>query len=298
MFHVDDKIIGVTLGELRQQFELDLGAIYSVDEIRHHFATLCEKYFGYSPAQVVLHLNKLLSTADIDLLTADLTALKNNMPIQYVVGKVEFAHVSLEVNQSVLIPRPETEELVHWMISSTPNNKSLRILDIGTGSGSIALALKSACPLWEVSAWDIDQDALDVAKHNASRNNLDVDFDCIDVLAKKLPKEHWDIIVSNPPYVPQAWEKHTALHVLEHEPHHAIFVPDKTPLLFYHHIATYASEQLAPNGTLFLEGHSPLMKSVQNLLKKAGFSDIVLQKDFRENHRFLRAKVNGYSSTN
>ena len=286
------------LSELRQQFEKELETIYGVDEIRHHFAALCNKYFRYSPAQVVMHLNQPLSSKHVALLTADLVALKKNTPIQYVIGTVDFAQVSLVVNSSVLIPRPETEELVHWVMSTAPNNNPLRVLDIGTGSGSIALALKSACPQWNVVAWDIDMDALRVAKQNARRNNVEVDFLCVDTLSDTLPKVQWDIIISNPPYVPNAWKKDTASHVLDHEPHHAIFVPDKTPLLFYDHIATYAVNQLTPNGMLFLEGHSPMMKSVQLFLKKAGFSDIVLQKDFSGNHRFIRAEINGYKNTN
>ncbi len=297
MSGVDDKIISVTLGEIRNLFEKELRAIYGVDEIRQHFAVLCENRFGYTPAQVVLSLPQSLSSQKIELLTNDLEALKRNTPIQYIIGKVDFVGVSLVVNTSVLIPRPETEELVHWMLSTMPNNKPLRILDIGTGSGCIALALKKACSLWEIFAWDIDGDALSVAQHNAEINRLEVHFQQVDVLAERHPQQQWDIIVSNPPYVPEAWQKNTAPHVLVYEPNHAIFVPDKSPLLFYEHITAYATQNLAPNGVLFFEGHAPLMKSVKGLLQKAGFSDIVLRKDFRENPRFIRVKIDESSNT-
>lgn len=297
MSGVDDKIASVTLGELRQQFEKELRTIYGVDEIRQHFAVLCERRFGFTPAQVVLSLPQSLSSQKIELMKNDLKALKRNTPIQYIIGKVDFADVTLVVNTSVLIPRPETEELVHWILSTMPNNKPLRVLDIGTGSGCIALALKKKCPLWEISAWDIDEDALSVAQHNAEINGLEVHFQQVDVLAEKHPQQYWDLIVSNPPYVPEAWQKHTAPHVLAYEPNHAIFVSDESPLLFYEHITVYATQNVAANGVLFFEGHAPLMKSVKVLLQKAGFSDIVLRNDFRENPRFIRAKIDESSNT-
>ena len=278
------------LVELRNFFEQELRLIYDVDEVRQHFALLCESYFGYSSAEVVLSLQNKASAADELRFKDDLAQLKENVPIQYLIGKVDFAGVQLKINPSVLIPRPETEELVHWILATVSNTKSIQVLDIGTGSGCIALALKKVRPNWHISAWDIDNNALRIAQQNAKDNALYIDFHCVDTLSEKLPKNNWDIIISNPPYVPAALKQTTQPHVLAHEPHHAIFVPDNRPLYFYEHICDYAMQQLRVSGNLFFEGHAPLMESLKILLQQAGFSDIVLRNDFRTNPRFIRAK--------
>ena len=275
--------------DLRNIFEQELQSLYEVDEIRQHFAALCELYFGYSPAEVVLHLQEAVSAADSTRFKNDLLQLKKHIPIQYIIGKVDFAGVRVTVNTSVLIPRPETEELVHWILTSFPKDEPLQVLDIGTGSGCIALALKKARPNWHISAWDIDINALQIAQQNAKDNDLHIDFHQVDSLSKNLPQEKCDIIVSNPPYVPEALKKTTQPHVLEQEPLHAIFVPDNNPLCFYERICDYAVQQLNPSGKLFFEGHTPLMNSVKTLLQQAGFYDIVLRNDFRANPRFIQA---------
>ena len=199
-----------------------------------------------------------------------------------------FAGLALEVDERVLIPRPETEELVYWLLSVYDNATPLHVLDIGTGSGCVAIALKKARPNWKVTAWDIDLDALATARHNAKKNNVTVNFEIVDVLNVQLPKNSWDIIVSNPHYVPESEKAHTAAHVLR-EPEHAIFVPGASPLKFYTHIINYAAKQLNTKGGVYLEGHAPLMKTLHLLLTQAGFSDIVLRNDFRLNPRFIRA---------
>ena len=277
------------LVELRTIFESTLLSVYEVEEVRQHFAALCEMYYGYSPAQVVLHLQESVSAAEANRFQTDLAQLKDHVPIQYIIGKVNFADVQLSVTKSVLIPRPETEELVHWILATFLKNESLQVLDIGTGSGCIALALKKARPHWNISAWDVDTNALQLAEQNARDNNLNIDFHQNDILSKNLPLKDWDVIVSNPPYVPDALKKITQPRVLEHEPHHAIFVSDQNPLCFYECICEYAMQQLNPNGYLLFEGHAPLMKSVEKLLQDAGFYDIVLRNDFRANPRFIRA---------
>ncbi|MDG1821760.1 MAG: peptide chain release factor N(5)-glutamine methyltransferase [Flavobacteriaceae bacterium] len=279
----------MTLGELRNVYEQELLGVYERSEIRQHFAQLCEAYFGYQPADVVLALPSRVNDSNETLLLNALKALKDHKPIQYIIGQVLFAKTTLQVNTSVLIPRPETEELVHRVLGEWPNDRNLKVLDIGTGSGCIAIALKHARPSWDVTAWDIDTAALEVAKRNSQINNTTIDFEEMDILRPNLPKKDWDIMVSNPPYVPEQWKKNTKSHVLSQEPNHAIFVPDDSPLLFYIHIAAYAKEQLKPSGQLYLEGHAPFMSDVEMLLKKTGFSDIVIENDFRNNPRFIRA---------
>ena len=278
----------LTLKKLRMQFHKLLSSQYTKDEIQVHFEMLCEAYFNYTPAETVLNLEKSLSIEKEAQLKAALKALQKNVPIQYIIGTVVFAGLELEVDQRVLIPRPETEEMVHWLLSQHKDQTPLRVLDIGTGSGCVAIALKKARPNWEVTAWDIDLDALEIARNNAKKNKTTVIFEAVDVLVPQLPNKLWDIIVSNPPYVPESEKTHTSAHVLR-EPEHAIFVPDSSPLIFYKQIIDYATEQLNANGTIYFEGHEPLMKTLDLLLMQAGFSDIVLRNDFRTKPRFIRA---------
>ena len=254
-----------------------------------HVEMLCEAYLDFTPAQVVLNLNEVLSAEKEAKFQAALSALQENMPIQYIIGTVMFAGLTLDVDERVLIPRPETEELVYWLLATNDNEAPLHVLDIGTGSGCVAIALKKARPNWKVTAWDIDLDALAAARQNAKKNSSSVNFEVIDVLGAQLPKSNWDIILSNPPYVPESEKAHTAAHVLR-EPKHAIFVPGASPLKYYTHIINYATKQLNAKGSIYFEGHTPLMKTLHLLLTQAGFSDIVLRNDFRTNPRFIRAQ--------
>lgn len=288
----------MTIRELRNKYENELSSLYSKEEIRHHFADLCFEHFGFRPTEVVLSLDNSVSASDQYLFYTALVELKQHKPIQYVIGTVAFLGLKLHVNEKVLIPRPETEELVSWILSEFPINKPLRVLDIGTGSGCIAIALKKERPNWNVSAWDMDTDSLTIAKENSRLNDVRIDFKEIDILLDSLPTQQWDIIISNPPYVPESWKGQTASHVLDYEPHHAIFVPDTTPLLFFDRITSYAKQSLSTYGVLYFEGHAPLMSSLKSLLHKEGFCDIVLQNDFRKNPRMIRAKQDEYRRKN
>lgn len=278
----------MTLKKLREQFQKLLSSQYTQDEIRLHFEMLCEAYLDLTPAQVVLNLNQQQPIEKEDQLQAALKALQENEPIQYIIGSVVFAGLTLEVDERVLIPRPETEELVHWLLSTYKDETPLNVLDIGTGSGCVAIALKKARPNWKVTAWDVDLDALTLARHNANKHQLSINFEVVDILGIQLPNKNWDVIISNPPYVPESEKAHTAAHVLR-EPEHAIFVPGASPLKYYTHIINYATKQLNAKGSIYFEGHAPLMKTLHLLLTQAGFSDIVLRNDFRLNPRFIRA---------
>ena len=279
----------MTVKKIRAQFLKLLSPQYTQDEIGMHVEMLCEAYLDFTPAQVVLNLNEVLSPEKEAKFQAALSALQENIPIQYIIGTVMFAGLTLDVDERVLIPRPETEELVHWLLATHDNEAPLRVLDIGTGSGCVAIAIKKARPNWKVTAWDVDLDALAAARHNAKKNSLSVNFEVVDILGAQLPNTNWDIIVSNPPYVPESEKAHTAAHVLR-EPEHALFVPAASPLKYYTHIINYATKQLNAKGGIYLEGHAPLMKTLHLLLTQAGFSDIVLRNDFRTNPRFIRAQ--------
>lgn len=213
--------------------------------------------------------------------------LERGEPLQYVVGEADFCGLTIGVEPGVLIPRPETECLVR-LAPVERMDGCRRILDIGTGSGCIALALKHRCPQAEVSAWDISDKALEVAGRNARKLDLDVQFRCVDVLSDDLPKEkQYDIIVSNPPYI--CLDEKTAMHrnVVDYEPHEALFVPDQSPLLFYEAIARYASQMLTDGGWLGFEINRRFGKEVAQMMEEKGFEDVEITKDQFDNDRIV-----------
>lgn len=213
--------------------------------------------------------------------------LERGEPLQYVVGEADFCGLTIGVEPGVLIPRPETECLVR-LAPVERMDGCRRILDIGTGSGCIALALKHRCPQAEVSAWDISDKALEVAGRNARKLDLDVQFRCVDVLSDDLPKEkQYDIIVSNPPYI--CLDEKTAMHrnVVDYEPHEALFVPDQSPLLFYEAIARYASQMLTDGGWLGFEINRRFGKEVAQMMEEKGFADVEITKDQFDNDRIV-----------
>lgn len=216
-----------------------------------------------------------------------LERLKRYEPIQYIFGQTEFFGLPFSVNSDTLIPRPETEELVELIINE--NNKSgLKILDIGTGSGAIAIALAKHLNKADVFAWDFSQGALDMAKHNAERNNVQVEFNKVDVL-DDYPKDiKYDIIVSNPPYVLESEKNVMEQNVLAYEPHSALFVPDADALLFYNRIADIALDALRPGGKLYFEINQVKGDKTMEVLRKKGFKEVVLFKDLGKNDRMVR----------
>jgi len=222
--------------------------------------------------------------------------LKKHVPIQYILGETEFYGLPFRVNDSVLIPRPETEELVDWIRSENNRNEALNILDIGTGSGCIAIALKHEFPNAAVEAFDISDKALETARSNAGLNKLDVEFSKVDILNVADQSKKWDIIASNPPYIPELEKSEIEANVLEHEPHLALFVPDNDPLLFYRHIALFAKKQLNPNGKLYFEIHRDYGKECMELLASLGFSEIELRKDISGNNRMIRSVISNLFS--
>jgi len=213
--------------------------------------------------------------------------IASGTPIQYVLGYADFCGLRLKVTPSVLIPRPETAELVQWTIDSAPS--SPRILDIGTGSGCIALALANALPGAQADALDISAEALEVARQNAAGNHLDIHFIQADILNCSLPRAAYDIIISNPPYICESEAAEMQECVLAHEPHKALFVPDTTPLLFYQAIATRALDALRPGGFLFFEINRQYGSEMESLLHSLGFQNIELRKDQFDNPRMIKA---------
>jgi release factor glutamine methyltransferase len=220
-----------------------------------------------------------------------LARLKKSEPLQYVLGWTEFYGIPFVVDSRVLIPRPETEELVDW-IAGDNDSGQIRLLDIGTGSGCIAVSLAKLLPQALVEAWDVSPDALAVACHNAKENGVYVLFREVDVLVQQVAdvNQKFNILVSNPPYVMNSEKKQMHGNVLDHEPHLALFVEDSDPLLFYRRIAELGTSLLVVGGTLYFEINAAKGHDMVEMLQKMGYVDVRLKQDLSGKDRMIRAK--------
>jgi len=285
----------MTLRQLKRTFLSELDTIYPKTEIESFFYLLAETYLGLKRIDIALNI-------DDDIVIDNrfhnaLNELINHKPIQYIIGSTEFFSLNFSVNKHVLIPRPETEELVDWIISDTKNKpytKKIKILDIGTGSGCIAVSLAKNLPNASIYAIDISKEALKVAKENALNNDVIVTFIEDDILnstfnTKTLePNLKFDIIVSNPPYVRELEKKLMQNNVLNNEPHTALFVANDNALIFYDKIADFATNYLKPNGKIYFEINQYLGNETIELLKNKGFTNIKLKKDIFNTDRMIK----------
>jgi release factor glutamine methyltransferase len=251
-----------------------------------------EYILGFRKHQVSVKSEEPLNESSIVEFVHTLKRLRNYEPLQYIFEKAWFRGLELKVNQHVLIPRPETEELVEEIITSSKSINNPRILDLCTGSGCIAIALKKEIPLADVTGIEVSEDALYVARENALLNNCEVRFLKQDVLEWNIDssKDQYDIIVSNPPYIPYEEANEMQKNVLAFEPGLALFVKDDDPLLFYRVIATHALKLLKPHGSLFFELNERFGKETKDLIISLGYEDIQLIKDINGKDRMLRAK--------
>ncbi len=271
--------------------EKELENLYPATEIRSFYYLIVEQLSALNRTEIIANKNTVFSEEQHQTVHAIIMRLKNFEPIQYILGETEFYGLDFQVNASVLIPRPETEELVEWIQKENDVKKNLDILDVGTGSGCIAISLKSLFPNAKVEAYDISETALEVAKANAKKNGLLVNFNQVDILNQAIwPQNKWDIIVSNPPYIPEKEKLQILPNVLDHEPHLALFVPNESPLLFYQAIALFAKKNLKSNGKLYFEIHKDAGESGMELLSNLGFTNIELRKDISGNDRMIRAQ--------
>ncbi len=278
------------ISELKKNFIASLVELYPKEEIQSFFNILSQEYFGLSRLEIALNPESEVPKEDAVKLDQALKRLKNNEPIQYIVGNTEFYGLPFHVNIHSLIPRPETEELVEWIVKEViPRESNVqKILDIGTGSGCIAISLAKNLPKCQLSALDFSEGALEIAKRNASLNKVEVNFFLQDILeANKLP-QHYDIIVSNPPYVRELEKKEMQQNVLDYEPGSALFVSNQNPLLFYSKIASLAKKFLNPDGILFFEINEFLAQEMIALLTSEGFQDIEVRKDIYGKNRMIK----------
>ncbi len=282
------------LKAIKHKFHDELGAVYPAEEIDSFFNILAETYYGVKRIQLATNPDLTLNDSE-DILKA-LAELKNEKPIQYIIGETEFYGLNFKVNDGVLIPRPETEELVEWVLKKAKPNMPINILDMGTGSGCIAISLAKHLPQAKVFAIDISTKALNIAKKNALFNGVDVYFKEADILTLKTLSEQveFDIIVSNPPYVREKEKQYMKPNVLDNEPHLALFVKDEDPLLFYKAITDFAINNLKENGLLFFEINEFLGNAMIDLLRHKNFKNIELKQDIFKKDRMIKAeKTNG-----
>ena len=287
-----------TLGTLRQQYLSELATIYDQDEILSLFNIVTEHLLGYSRTQVSMNLQTNIHDDIRAEFEKFLQPLKSGRPVQHIIGKAPFYGLEFIVSEDTLIPRPETEELVDLIIKENNTFPELQIIDIGTGTGCIAISLKKNLNQAEVSAVDISPEAIAIARQNSINNESPVNFRCLDILEWNLvfaDSELFDIIVSNPPYITQQEKNDMHRNVLQFEPHTALFVEDSVPLLFYDHIASFALKHLKKEGTLYFEINQYLAKETQDLLFKKGFSEVKVLNDINGVPRMIKAsKFNGH----
>ena len=284
----------MTIKKYRQYFINSLEDLYSIEELQSIFYLLAEKLLHLSRIDITLQLDNTLTSDEEINFNQAIDRLKIYEPVQYILGETEFFGYPFLVNKQVLIPRPETEELVSWIIEDV-DKKETTILDIGTGSGCIAISLAKKLNNAVVSAIDISNKAIEVAKKNALINNVNVEYSSVDVLNfedKLVLQDKWkskfDIIVSNPPYVRMQEKKLMQLNVIDHEPDIALFVEDDDPLLFYKRISELSRQYLKHNGTLYLEINEYLGVEMEKMLNEAGFKHVELKKDMFGKNRMIK----------
>jgi len=266
----------------------NLLSLYDKDEIENFFHIIVKNLKGLDRVDLAINPNLEFSTSENHKMNSYLSQLKNQKPIQYIIGTTDFCGLSFAVNPSVLIPRPETEELVEWIISENHAKSNLKILDIGTGSGAIAITIAKKLKA-EVFALDVSEDALQTAQSNADKNQVFIHLITFDILNDSWEGNSFDVIVSNPPYVRESEKKVIQPNVLQNEPHSALFVPDENPLVFYDKIADFSIKHLKKNGQLFLEINQYLAKQTAELLKNKEFKNVFVKKDVFQNDRMILA---------
>jgi len=281
----------MSLNDIKQALKKQLAGQYESVELNPLLSILAEHITGWDKLHQALNKDSILTEAQALSFEKAAAELKAGKPIQYVIGKAWFMGEAYSVNEHVLIPRPETEELVDWILDYAEiKGTALSILDIGTGSGCIAIALKKALPNSKVTAIDISPKALKVATDNATKLNAEIEFIPLDILNTAFLPNQYDVIVSNPPYIPMQELENMETQVVAHEPNIALFVPDEDPLVFYKAIARLAKLHLKPNGQLFFEIHFNQGESMVNLLDEMHFH-AELREDLFGKDRMIRASL-------
>lgn len=296
------RIASNKISDIVRFFRDELKDIYNNEELETFIAYCFDDFVNIKRHEIALRGADTISESELLKFNFAVKDLKKNKPIQYILGKADFYGFKFKVNEHVLIPRPETEELVQLIISDFNLNKGSplgaggkTILDIGTGSGCIPIVLKKKIPSANVYSIDISEKAIEIAKQNANLNDVEVDFIQHDVLSKQeyvlTASIKFDIIVSNPPYVRESEKEYMHKNVLEHEPHLALFVKDEDPLLFYKAIADVALKQLKPGGKIYFEINEALGSETKKMMEEKGFKNVVIVNDINNKNRILRGTI-------
>lgn len=264
-----------------------LEPLYGNGEARAVTDYVLDVCFGLSKADILCGAVEEMTAEKTAELNKIFGRLTEGEPVQYVLGRAEFSGRWFNVRPGVLIPRPETEELCAWITADSKASASPKVLDIGTGSGCIAITLQLDMPESKVTAWDISADALDVARENAQQLGANVNFVKLDALNAK-PEGEWDVIVSNPPYICEKEKKDMAVNVLEHEPHTALFVPDADPLLFYRAITRLAVQTLSKGGRLYFEINPIYADDTCHMMRAEGMTAVELRSDMYGKQRMAK----------
>jgi release factor glutamine methyltransferase len=279
----------------RTQFVNSLSAVVDEAEAQSFFYLVVEQVHQLKRIDLALEPTYTITEAQWQQWESIRLRLLKQEPIQYILGSTSFYGLPFIVNPAVLIPRPETEELVEWVLKSFALNRQpttdngQQLLDIGTGSGCIAISLAKNLPDVHVSALDVSTKALEIAQLNAQQNGVQINFICQNILETTKLDQQFEVIVSNPPYVRDVEKHEIQVNVLEHEPHLALFVTDKDPLLFYRKIGELAFDALTPSGSLFVEINQYLGEATLQLFRQIGFTQVELKKDIYGNDRMIRA---------
>ncbi len=267
----------------------ELSALYNQSEVESFVSLLLYKIGKIDSVQRLISDNIIFSHEQMIRLNDAIARLKKYEPIQYILGETEFYGLTLKTDSRALIPRPETEELVDWILHEYPNAQT--VLDICTGSGCIAIGLAAQLPATKVDAIDISCDAIDLAKENADLNNTQICFYQADILSTDNLPQKYDIIVSNPPYITISEKTDMMPNVLDYEPDLALFVANENPIVFYKKIADLATTYLNENGMLFVEINRKFGNDIVSFLRDKGFHNIVLKKDISGNDRFIKCGI-------
>ncbi|WP_296685748.1 peptide chain release factor N(5)-glutamine methyltransferase [Flavobacterium sp.] len=282
----------MTIKQYRDQFIQELTPLYDAGEAESFFYLILEFKHQLKRIDIALQPELVFSIAELETWNSVLEQLKKEIPIQYILGTTHFYGLEFEVNENVLIPRPETEELVDWIIKSQKSevrNKKVKILDIGTGSGCIAISLAKNLPNAEVFALDVSEKALATAQKNAELNQVQVQFICQSILETEDLGQQFDVIVSNPPYVRHLEKQEIKKNVLDNEPHLALFVADDDALIFYRKIAQLALKNLNQTGQLYFEINQYLGQEMLSLLQEMDFKNSELRQDIYGNDRMTKS---------
>lgn len=276
----------MTLEQWQEHWRESLNHHYSAQETRSLLIMALGNRLKWTAIDLVIRKDVKIKDNDLAWLSEVLERLKKHEPIQQILGYTWFCDQKFFVNSAVLIPRPETEELVMYLKQKLNKNKVFHALDIGTGSGCIALSLASEMPETSWYAWDVSQEALSMAQENQQNFQQQVHWQCQDVL-QAWPEQNFDLIVSNPPYIPELETRSMDANVLEFEPYMALFVPDTDPLKFYRAISTKALNHLSHKGQLYFECHYKYTNEVAQLMKDLGFAEVTAWKDQWGKWRFV-----------